>query len=90
MRDVLTVSGTRRADHDDVGVDDLAEPDDPDRAGGAGGDHLLQVHLVRARHPGAPVDERDRRTAPSRSSRLKASEAPTPPPPPTMAIRVVM
>ena len=52
------------ADDDHVGAGRRRQVDDPHRAGGAGGDHLLEVHLVRARHARAA-----RRPAPPRRAR---------------------
>ena len=88
MRERLTVSGAAAVTTTTSASAIAVGADDADRAGGARGDHLLEVHLVRAAIPECPS------TSPTsygsgRSSRLNASEEPTPPPPPTIAIRAV-
>ena len=59
MRVSLTVSGTEALMTTMSASGDRAELDDLDRAAGALGDDLLEVHLVRAGHPRAAVDQRD-------------------------------
>ncbi|HEY6693800.1 MAG TPA: hypothetical protein VI006_13190 [Solirubrobacteraceae bacterium] len=59
MRERLTVKRRGGADDDDVGAGDLVVGHYADRSGRPGGDDLLEVRLVRARHPGVPVDEAD-------------------------------